>query len=78
MVTADAGEDLILISDDGQYAANQEKAVSIPPAASPLPDGPEESIPTPGLGSIESLCDTKGWNPSQVVKVLLFVATLDR
>lgn len=77
MVTADAGEDLILISDDGQYAANQEKAVSIPSAASPLPDGPEESIPTPGLGSIESLCDAKGWDPSQVVKVLLFVATLD-
>ena len=77
MVTADAGEDLILISDDGQYAANQEKAVSIPSAASPLPDGPEESIPTPGLGSIESLCDAKGCDPSQVVKVLLFVATLD-
>ena len=77
MVTADAGEDLILISDDGQYAANQEKAVSIPSAASPLPDGPEESISTPGLGSIESLCDAKGWDPSQVVKVLLFVATLD-
>ena len=77
MVTADAGEDLILISDDGQYAANQEKAVSIASAASPLPDGTEESIPTPGLGSIESLCDVKGWDPSQVVKVLLFVATLD-
>ena len=77
MVTAYSGEDLILISDDGQYAANQEKAVSIPSAASPLPDGPEESIPTPGLGSIESLCDAKGWDPSQVVKVLLFVATLD-
>ena len=77
MVTADAGEDLILISDDGQYAANQEKAVSIPSAASPLPDGPEESIPTPGLGSIDSLCNAKGWDPSQVVKVLLFVATLD-
>ncbi|WP_115132122.1 proline--tRNA ligase [Synechococcus sp. N26] len=77
MVTADAGEDLILISDDGQYAANQEKAVSMPSTASPLPDGPEESIPTPGLGSIESLCDAKGWDPSQVVKVLLFVATLD-
>ena len=77
MVTADAGEDLILISDDGQYAANQEKAVSIPAAASPLPDGPEETIPTPGLSSIENLCDAKGWDPSQVVKVLLFVATLD-
>ena len=77
MVTADAGEDLILISDDGLYAANQEKAVSIPSAAAPLPDGPEKSIPTPGLGSIESLCNAKGWDPSQVVKVLLFVATLD-
>ena len=77
MVTADAGEDLILISDDGQYAANQEKAVSIPSTASPLPDGREESIPTLGLGSIESLCDAKGWDPSQVVKVLLLVATLD-
>ncbi len=77
MVTADAGEDLILTSDDGQYAANQEKAVSIPPAASPLSDGPEESIPTPGLGSIESLCNAKGWDPTQVVKVLLFLATLD-
>ena len=77
MVTADAGEDLILISDDGQYAANQEKAVSIAPAASPLPEGPEECIPTPGLGSIESLCDAKGWDPSQVVKALLFVAALD-
>ena len=29
------------------------------------------------MGSIESLCDAKGWDPSQVVKVLLFVATLD-
>ena len=77
MVTADAGEDLILISDDGQYAANQEKAVSVPSAASLLPEGPEEIISTPGLSSIDSLCDGKGWDPSQVVKVLLFVATLD-
>lgn len=36
MVTADAGEDLILISKDGKYAANQEKAISIPKAAIPL------------------------------------------
>ena len=77
MVTADAGEDLILISDDGAYAANQEKAVSIPSAASPLPDGPEQTVSTPGLSSIESLCDAQGWKSSQLVKVLLFVATLD-
>ena len=77
MVTADAGEDLILISDDGAYAANQEKAVSIPSAASPLPDGPEQRVSTPGLSSIESLCDAQGWKSCQLVKVLLFVATLD-
>ena len=35
MVTAEAGEDLILISDDGAYAANQEKAVSLPDAVAP-------------------------------------------
>ena len=29
MVTAESGEDLILISSDGKYGANQEKAVSI-------------------------------------------------
>ena len=29
MVTADSGEDLILISPDGKYGANQEKAVSV-------------------------------------------------
>jgi len=37
MVTADAGEDLILASGDGRYAANQERAVSCPAEAVPLP-----------------------------------------
>ena len=31
MALADSGEDLILTSSDGLYAANQEKAISIPP-----------------------------------------------
>ena len=35
MVTAEAGEDLILASSDGAYAANQERAVSL--AADPIP-----------------------------------------
>ena len=39
MVTADAGEDLILTSSDGSYAANQEKAVSIPPTAQATASG---------------------------------------
>jgi prolyl-tRNA synthetase len=39
MVTADAGEDLILASADGSYAANQERAVSLAPEAVALPGG---------------------------------------
>ena len=77
MVTADAGEDLILISDDGGYAANQEKAVSIPSAAIPLPPGDEAIVATPGEKTIDSLCGAQGWHPSQLAKVLLMVARLE-
>ena len=77
MVTADAGEDLILISDDGRYAANQEKAVSSPDAAVPLQPGTAATLETPGQASIEALCSTQGWQASQVVKVLLLLAQLD-
>jgi len=33
MVLADAGEDEVLYTEDGQYAANVEKAVSLPETA---------------------------------------------
>jgi prolyl-tRNA synthetase len=79
MVTAEAGEDLILTSDDGRYAANQERAVSLPAAAIPLPGGRRgggggEPLATPGQSSIEQLCSAHGFHPSQIVKVLLLLA----
>ena len=74
MVTAEAGEDLILTSGDGRYAANQERAVSHPPAAKPLPPTPLAELATPGLASIEQLCSAHGFDPSQTVKVLLLLA----
>ncbi|WP_413442426.1 proline--tRNA ligase [Synechococcus sp. MIT S1220] len=77
MVTAEAGEDLILISEDGTYAANQEKAVSQPHPPVPLEDAAVAVVATPGQTSIESLCTAQGWHPSQVVKVLLLLARLD-
>ncbi len=77
MVTAEAGEDLILISEDGTYAANQEKAVSQPHPPVPLEDTSGAVVATPGQTSIESLCTAQGWHPSQVVKVLLLLARLD-
>ena len=77
MVTADAGEDLILTSSDGSYAANQEKAVSIPPTAQALPVGDEHTLETPGQITIEQLCAAHGFSPTQVIKVLVLVARLD-
>ncbi len=77
MVTAEAGEDLILISEDGLYSANQEKAVSMPAEAVDLDDAPSGLIATPGLKSIDELCDAHGWHPSQIVKVLLRLARLE-
>ena len=77
MVTAEAGEDLILISEDGLYAANQEKAVSEPSEAVALDDGISGLLATPGLSSIKELCEAHNWSPSQIVKVLLLLARLE-
>ena len=77
MVTADAGEDLILLSDDGTYAANQEKAVSVPSQAVQLDGAAMELISTPDETSIDALCRSHSWDPSQLIKVLLFIARLD-
>ena len=82
MVTAEAGEDLILASGDGRYAANQERAVSLPAEAVPLPGGARagglgEALSTPGQGAIEALCSAHGFDPSQIVKVLLLLARFE-
>ena len=82
MVTAEAGEDLILTSGDGSYAANQERAVSLAPEAVPLPGGARaggagEALATPGQTSIEELSRAHGFHPSQTVKVLLLLARFE-
>ncbi|APD49089.1 proline--tRNA ligase [Synechococcus sp. CS-602] len=75
MVTAEVGEDLILSSADGRYAANQERAVSLESEAIPLePSRPLGPFSTPAQGSIEALCQGHGLEPSQIVKVLLLLA----
>ena len=77
MVTAEAGEDLLLISDDGAYAANQEKAVSLPDEVTPLSPASLSCLETPGQTSIDSLCSAQGWQPGQLLKVLLLLAVLE-
>jgi len=82
MVTADAGEDLILASADGTYAANQERAVSMPSEPVALPGGVGAGgqgtpLVTPAQSSIEALCSAHGFDPSQTVKVLLLLARFE-
>ena len=82
MVTAAAGEDLILASSDGRYAANQERAVSLAPEAVALPDGVRAAgqgtpLSTPKQTSIEELCQAHGFHPTQTVKVLLLLARFE-
>ena len=82
MVTADAGEDLILASGDGAYAANQERAVSRPAEAVALPGGQRaggagEALATPAQSAIEALCSAHGFEPGQTVKVLLLLARFE-
>ena len=77
MVMANAGEDLILSTPDGCYAANQEKAVSIPSSAQALPAGEARQLDTPGQTTIEDLCAANGLSPDQTVKVLVLLARLE-
>jgi prolyl-tRNA synthetase len=78
MVTAAAGEDLILTSGDGSYAANQERAVSLAAAAVPLAAAAPSELATPGQSSIDDLCAAHGFDASQLVKVLLLMARFGR
>jgi len=77
MVPAESGEDLILKSNDGKYAANEEKAISNPPKAKPLKDSETRLIETQNQSTIKELCSKQNLDPSQIVKVVIFLATLE-
>jgi prolyl-tRNA synthetase len=74
MVPCPSGEDIIVHSADGSYAANIEKA-----AVDPLPVAdrdesapPIEEVHTPGAGSIEAVCEMMGTRPSDMIKTLVY------
>jgi len=77
MVLADAGEDEVLYTEDGQYAANVEKAISLPADAETSAFTSYEKRETPGTESIEKLCKFFKSSPTQVVKNVLYQAVYD-
>jgi len=77
MILAETGEDEILFTDDEQYAANVEKAVSQPVDAVPSAFTSFETLETPDTTTIARLCEVLKCDPTQVVKNVLYQAVLD-
>jgi prolyl-tRNA synthetase len=77
MVLAEAGEDEVLYTEDGQYAANVEKAVSLPLDAEPSSFQKYEKLDTPNTPTIDSLSKFLKCSPTQIVKNVLYQVTYD-
>lgn len=77
MVLAAAGEDEVLYTPDGQYAANVEKAVSLPSEAVPSTFSEFKTLDTPNTPTIESLAKFLNCSPTQIVKNVLYQAVFD-
>ncbi|MGD8453474.1 MAG: proline--tRNA ligase [Phycisphaerae bacterium] len=72
MVLTDAGEDLVVLSENGDYAANLERATTQPlPAQTEAPAAMEE-VHTPGHGKVEDVCAFMGTRPEQMIKTLIY------
>ncbi|WP_138496941.1 proline--tRNA ligase [Nostoc sp. PA-18-2419] len=72
MVLAEAGEDEVLYTEDGKYAANVEKAVSLPADIEPSRFTSYEKRDTPGTDTIETVSQFLKCSPTQVVKNVLY------
>jgi prolyl-tRNA synthetase len=77
MVLAEAGEMKFFTPEDGQYAANVEKAVSLPPDAEESSFTTSEKRETPGTETIDKLCQFFKCHPTQIVKNVLYQTVYD-
>jgi prolyl-tRNA synthetase len=77
MVLAEAGEDSVMYTDDGNYAANVEKAVSLAPAAVASGFNEFAKVETPNATTIDSLCQHLKCSPTATVKNMLYQVTYD-
>lgn len=67
------GEDVIVYTEDNAHAWNLEKApVDPPPKAPAVEVGPPEAVHTPGVGTIEAVCEFLKTTPPQMIKTLIY------
>jgi len=86
-IPCESGEDIIVYTEDGSYAANIEKAAVDPlPKTEPRATSYEQPVEvhTPNVGSIEAVCAFLKTQPRDMVKTLIYadgdnvIATLIR
>ncbi|HEX42923.1 MAG TPA: proline--tRNA ligase [Phycisphaerales bacterium] len=78
-IPCESGEDTIVYTADGTYAANLERAAVDPVTqAAPAADVPPmQDVHTPNVGSIEAVCAFLKTQPAQMVKTLIYTAGED-
>jgi prolyl-tRNA synthetase len=73
-IPCESGEDTIVYTEDGSYAANLERAAVDPPpkqqAGGQIP--PVEKVETPNIGTIEAVCASLGTKPKDMIKTLIY------
>jgi prolyl-tRNA synthetase len=77
MVLADAGEDDIVYTEDGKYAANVEKAVSLPGDVIQSPFNSYEKKATPNAETIAKVTAFLQCSAANIVKNILYQAIYD-
>jgi prolyl-tRNA synthetase len=78
-IPCESGEDTIVYTADGSYAANLEKAAVDPLPKEPAPgDVPSvEDVYTPNVGSIEAVCGFLKTQPRDMIKTLILEARVE-
>jgi prolyl-tRNA synthetase len=77
MVLAEAGEDEVLYTEDGQYAANVEKAIALPKEPEASQYTTYEKRETIGTNAIVKVCKVLKCSPTTVLKNVLYQVTFD-
>jgi len=80
-VPCESGEDTIIYTEDGSYAANLERAAvdPLPPSVIPSERSESRNLPepelvhTPNIGNIEAVCKFLKTRPEQMVKTMIYL-----
>lgn len=75
MVLTEAGEDFVALTENGDYAANTERAVCAPLPQADSGMQPLHEVHTPGQRTIDEVCTFLKTEPSQMIKTLVYTVT---